>query len=113
MLSYGNTDTSRILEPSLRRRAVHRTTLTMRWPSTMPERSWAIRGLHQRPTPPSFHLDLRILLRLVEAYCKAPLRSSPIALMRREHATLWRVAMDVESAALTSEGRAVHDALAG
>jgi ATP-dependent Lhr-like helicase len=44
---------------------------------------------------------------------KAPLRSSPIALMRREHATLWRVAMDVESAALTSEGRAVHDALAG
>lgn len=43
---------------------------------------------------------------------KAPLKSSPIALMKREHAALWRVAAEVDSAALTSAGRAVHDVLA-
>ena len=42
---------------------------------------------------------------------KAPLKSSPIALMRREHAALWRVEIDAESAALTSEGRTIHDVL--
>jgi len=46
---------------------------------------------------------------------KAPLKSSPIALMLREHASLWRAAAeDVEHLdALTSEARAVHDALRG
>jgi ATP-dependent Lhr-like helicase len=43
---------------------------------------------------------------------KAPLKSSPIALMMRERAALWRVPIDARSAALTSEGSAVHDVLA-
>ncbi|MDB5864565.1 MAG: ATP-dependent helicase [Betaproteobacteria bacterium] len=42
---------------------------------------------------------------------KAPLKSSPIAIMQREHAALWRVAQDVDPDTLSSEGRAVHDAL--
>jgi ATP-dependent Lhr-like helicase len=44
---------------------------------------------------------------------KAPLRSSPIALMLREHAALWRGAAGAGDRldALTSEARAVHDAL--
>jgi ATP-dependent Lhr-like helicase len=43
---------------------------------------------------------------------KAPLKSSPIALMMREHAVLWRVPIDARTAALTSDGSAVHDVLA-
>ena len=43
---------------------------------------------------------------------KAPLKSSPIALMLRQHAALWRVPIDARSAALTSEGSAVHGVLA-
>jgi ATP-dependent Lhr-like helicase len=42
---------------------------------------------------------------------KAPLRSSPIALMPREHAALWRSAAGADAAELGSEARAVHDAL--
>ena len=42
---------------------------------------------------------------------KAPLKSSPIALMLREHAALWRVAAQDDQEALTSEARAVYDAL--
>jgi hypothetical protein len=42
---------------------------------------------------------------------KAPLKSSPIALMQREHAALWRVAVEVQPDALTSQARAVHEAL--
>jgi ATP-dependent Lhr-like helicase len=42
---------------------------------------------------------------------KAPLKSSPIALMMRNHAILWRVAMEADPETLTSEGRAVKDAL--
>lgn len=42
---------------------------------------------------------------------KAPLKSSPIAIMQREHVGLWRDAAPVEPAALTSEGRAVFDAM--
>ena len=42
---------------------------------------------------------------------KAPLRSSPIALMLREHASLWRMADDAHPEALSSEGRAVYEAL--
>jgi len=44
---------------------------------------------------------------------KAPLKSSPIALMLREHAGLWRVAEDDhrQPGDLTSEARAVHAAL--
>src|SRR5690606_25009462 len=38
---------------------------------------------------------------------KAPLRSSPIALMVRAHATLWRVPMPESPEPLTSEGRTV------
>jgi ATP-dependent Lhr-like helicase len=44
---------------------------------------------------------------------KTPLKTSPIALMKREHAALWRVEMEADTAMLTSEGRAVHDVLAG
>ena len=42
---------------------------------------------------------------------KAPLKSSPIALMLREHAALWRVATVTDPAALTSEARAAYGAL--
>jgi ATP-dependent Lhr-like helicase len=42
---------------------------------------------------------------------KAPLKSSPIALVLREHAALWRVAAQVEPGLLTSPGRAVYEAL--
>ncbi|HEV7802034.1 MAG TPA: helicase-related protein, partial [Burkholderiales bacterium] len=42
---------------------------------------------------------------------KAPLKSSPIAIMQREHAGMWRVATQVEPEALSSEARAVHEAL--
>jgi ATP-dependent Lhr-like helicase len=44
---------------------------------------------------------------------KAPLRSSPIALMLREHAALWRASNDEGRLpdTLTSEARAVHEAL--
>jgi ATP-dependent helicase Lhr and Lhr-like helicase len=42
---------------------------------------------------------------------KTPLKSSPIALMLREHAALWRVAGEAEAEDLTSEGRAVRGAL--
>jgi ATP-dependent Lhr-like helicase len=42
---------------------------------------------------------------------KAPLKSSPIALMPRQHAALWRVAAPVDAQLLTSGARAVYDAL--
>ncbi|HYH42608.1 MAG TPA: DEAD/DEAH box helicase [Burkholderiales bacterium] len=42
---------------------------------------------------------------------KAPLKSSPIALMLREHAGLWRVAAPLEPELLTSTARAVYEAL--
>jgi ATP-dependent Lhr-like helicase len=42
---------------------------------------------------------------------KTPLKTSPIALMKREHAALWRVEMEADTAMLTSEGRAVYDVL--
>jgi ATP-dependent Lhr-like helicase len=42
---------------------------------------------------------------------KAPLKSSPIALMLREHAPLWRAAAPAEADTLTSAGHAVHEAL--
>jgi len=42
---------------------------------------------------------------------KAPLRSSPIALMPREHAALWRSAAGAEPGEPSSEARAVHGAL--
>src|SRR5437667_814800 len=42
---------------------------------------------------------------------KAPLRSSPVALMRREHAGLWRAAAEPEAGGLGSEARAVNEAL--
>jgi ATP-dependent Lhr-like helicase len=47
----------------------------------------------------------------METAGKAPLKSSPIALMLREHAALWRVAADADTSVLTSEARAVLDAL--
>jgi len=43
---------------------------------------------------------------------KTPLKSSPIALMVREHAALWRIPIDASTAALTSAGSAVHEVLA-
>jgi ATP-dependent Lhr-like helicase len=43
----------------------------------------------------------------MEGAGKAPLRSSPIALMLREHAALWRVAAPADVESLTSEARAV------
>jgi len=43
---------------------------------------------------------------------KAPLRSSPIALMPREHAALWRPAGEPEAGELSSDARTVHDILA-
>ena len=42
---------------------------------------------------------------------KAPLRSSPIALMLREHAGLWRAAAEPEAGDLSSEASAVYEAL--
>ena len=42
---------------------------------------------------------------------RAPLRSSPIALMPREHAALWRAAAEQEAAELSSDARAVQEAL--
>src|SRR5216117_1463799 len=42
---------------------------------------------------------------------KAPLRSSPIALMLREHAGLWRAAAEPEAGELSSEAGAVYEAL--
>jgi len=42
---------------------------------------------------------------------KAPLRSSPIALMLREHAGLWRAAAEPEGGELGSEARAVYESL--
>ena len=42
---------------------------------------------------------------------KAPLRSSPIALMLREHAGLWRSAAEMEGGELSSEARAVYEIL--
>jgi len=42
---------------------------------------------------------------------KAPLRSSPIALMLREHAGLWRAAAEPEAGELGSEAGAVYAAL--
>jgi ATP-dependent Lhr-like helicase len=42
---------------------------------------------------------------------RAPLRSSPIALMLRENAGLWRASAQPEDESLRAEARAVHDAL--
>ena len=42
---------------------------------------------------------------------KAPLRSSPIALMLREHAGLWRAAAEPDAGELSSEANAVYEAL--
>ena len=42
---------------------------------------------------------------------KTPLKSSPIALMPRQHAAQWRAAAQIDPDALTSEARAVLDAL--
>jgi ATP-dependent Lhr-like helicase len=52
---------------------------------------------------------------------RTPLKTSPIALLKREHAALWRVEMEVDTVllpsrlpgavTLTSEGRAVYDVL--
>jgi ATP-dependent Lhr-like helicase len=47
----------------------------------------------------------------MESAGKAPLRSSPIALMLREHAALWRVAAPADTEMLTSEARAVLELL--
>jgi ATP-dependent Lhr-like helicase len=47
----------------------------------------------------------------METAGKAPLKSSPIALMLREHAALWRVAAEADTSLLTSEARAGLDAL--
>ena len=42
---------------------------------------------------------------------KAPLKSSPVALMLRQHAPLWRNESVAEASDLSSEARAVHAAL--
>ncbi len=42
---------------------------------------------------------------------KAPLRSSPIAMMLREHAEVWRAAAEPETGELSSEASAVYDTL--
>ena len=47
----------------------------------------------------------------METAGKAPLRSSPIALMLRERAALWRVAAHADADSLTSEARAVLETL--
>jgi ATP-dependent Lhr-like helicase len=44
-------------------------------------------------------------------FAKAPLRSSPIALMLREHAALWRVAAESDAGEMTSDAHAVYEAL--
>ena len=49
----------------------------------------------------------------MEGAGKAPLKSSPIALMQRTQAAVWRIAGDPQLAALASEGRAVYEALRG
>ncbi len=47
----------------------------------------------------------------MESAGKAPLRSSPIALMLREHAGLWRTAAQADTSMLTSEACAVLEVL--
>jgi len=47
----------------------------------------------------------------METAGKAPLKSSPIALMLREHAATWRVAAEADTSLLTSEAHAVLEAL--
>src|SRR6266699_2420769 len=42
---------------------------------------------------------------------KAPLRSSPIALMLRDHAALWRVSVEPDAGEMTSDAHAVYEAL--
>jgi ATP-dependent Lhr-like helicase len=42
---------------------------------------------------------------------KAPLKSSPIAIMLREHASLWRVTEEVDVESLSSQARAIYEAL--
>ncbi|HEV7799545.1 MAG TPA: ATP-dependent DNA helicase, partial [Burkholderiales bacterium] len=49
----------------------------------------------------------------METAGKAPLKTSPIALMLREHAGLWRVAAQADTSLLTSEAHAVLEALRG
>ncbi|MGE5525202.1 MAG: ATP-dependent DNA helicase, partial [Rhodospirillaceae bacterium] len=43
---------------------------------------------------------------------KTPLRTSPMALMMREHASLWRIAEEAHVDMLSSDARAVYDVLA-
>jgi ATP-dependent helicase Lhr and Lhr-like helicase len=47
----------------------------------------------------------------MEGASKAPLKSSPIAIMQREHAALWRANEGVDAQTLTSQARAIHEAL--
>ncbi|HEX2828487.1 MAG TPA: DEAD/DEAH box helicase [Burkholderiales bacterium] len=47
----------------------------------------------------------------MEGASKAPLKSSPIAIVQREHAALWRADQSVDVQALTSQARAIHEAL--
>jgi ATP-dependent Lhr-like helicase len=47
----------------------------------------------------------------MDGAAKAPLKSSPIALLVREHAALWRASSGTDTDALSSGARAVHDAL--
>jgi len=47
----------------------------------------------------------------VNGSAKAPLRSSPVALMLREHAALWRGVSEADTEELSSEARAVYGAL--
>ncbi|HYA47430.1 MAG TPA: ATP-dependent DNA helicase, partial [Burkholderiales bacterium] len=47
----------------------------------------------------------------VNGSAKAPLRSSPVALMLREHAALWRGASEADTEELSSEAHAVYGAL--
>src|SRR4029079_4970467 len=47
----------------------------------------------------------------METAGKAPLKSSPIALMLREHAATWRIAAEADTSLLTSEAHAVLEAL--
>src|SRR6266446_3933006 len=42
---------------------------------------------------------------------KAPLRSSPIALMLRDHAALWRVSVEPDAGEMTSDAHAVYEML--
>ena len=50
-------------------------------------------------------------LSLVNGSGRAPLRSSPIALMLREHAGLWRATAEGEAGELSSEASAAYEAL--